>query len=93
MRNVLFVLLIAALTGGEAVVYSYSGNRRQRDAARYVVVRAFGKTDWYCYATYNWTAFVRPPTYPLWLALVHSAGIRQGSRWVGRVCAPFRFRF
>jgi hypothetical protein len=30
---------------------------------------------WYWGADYNWTAFARPPAYPLWLALVHSAGI------------------
>ena len=30
---------------------------------------------WYWGAEYDWKAFARPPAYPLWLALVHSAGI------------------
>ena len=30
---------------------------------------------WYWGADYSWTAFARPPAYPLWLALVHSTGI------------------
>ena len=33
--------------------------------------------DWYWGASYNWTAFVRPPAYPLWLATVEWAGMRQ----------------
>ena len=33
--------------------------------------------DWYWGAAYNWTAFVRPPAYPIWLALVHELGLRQ----------------
>jgi hypothetical protein len=33
--------------------------------------------DWYWGADYNWTAFVRPPAYPLWLALVDLSGVRQ----------------
>ncbi|MEY2557035.1 MAG: hypothetical protein QOE34_460 [Verrucomicrobiota bacterium] len=32
-------------------------------------------THWYWGADYSWTAFARPPAYPLWLALIHSAGI------------------
>ena len=32
---------------------------------------------WYWGAQYDWTSFVRPPAYPLWLALVHSSGFRQ----------------
>ncbi|HSH40329.1 MAG TPA: hypothetical protein VK993_16265 [Chthoniobacterales bacterium] len=33
--------------------------------------------DWYWGAAYSWTAFVRPPSYPLWLGLVHEIGLRQ----------------
>lgn len=32
---------------------------------------------WYWGAEYSWTAFVRPPAYPLWLAITHAAGIPQ----------------
>lgn len=32
---------------------------------------------WYWGAEYNWIAFVRPPAYPLWIALVHWDGVRQ----------------
>ena len=31
--------------------------------------------DWYWGANYNWTAFARPPAYPLFIALVHLTGI------------------
>lgn len=30
---------------------------------------------WYWGAPYSWTAFVRPPAYPLFIALVHACGI------------------
>ena len=33
--------------------------------------------DWYWGADYNWTAFVRPPAYPLWLAVTSAAGVPQ----------------
>ena len=31
--------------------------------------------NWYWGAPYSWTAFVRPPAYPLFIALVHACGI------------------
>ncbi|MEP6957083.1 MAG: hypothetical protein ABI883_09660, partial [Chthoniobacterales bacterium] len=30
---------------------------------------------WYWGADYHWTAFVRPPAYPVWIALVHALGL------------------
>ena len=33
--------------------------------------------DWYWNAQYDWIAFVRPPAYPLWLAIVDQLGVRQ----------------
>lgn len=30
---------------------------------------------WYWGSSYNWTAFVRPPAYPLWIAVVHLFGL------------------
>ncbi len=32
---------------------------------------------WYWGTPYSWTAFARPPAYPLWIALVHLFGVRQ----------------
>jgi hypothetical protein len=31
--------------------------------------------NWYWGSPYSWTAFVRPPSYPLFIALVHACGI------------------
>src|SRR5580704_16666518 len=31
---------------------------------------------WYWNAPYTWTAFSRPPSYPLFIAIVHALGIR-----------------
>lgn len=33
--------------------------------------------DWYWRADYSWIAFIRPPAYPLWLALSHALGVPQ----------------
>lgn len=32
---------------------------------------------WYWNSPYSWTAFVRPPAYPLWIALVHAFHVPQ----------------
>ena len=72
----------AALIGGALIVafklwLSHSeeicGSATYHDA--FWFVRA--ARDWYWGAEYNWTAFVRPPAYPLWLAAIHELGIRQ----------------
>lgn len=46
------------------------GSATEYDALWYVGAAK----HWYWGAPYSWTAFVRPPAYPLFIALVHSVG-------------------
>ncbi|MGI8819364.1 MAG: hypothetical protein ACR2ID_00585 [Chthoniobacterales bacterium] len=60
------VLLVAGklwLVRGEEII----GSATQYDALWYVRSAA----HWYWGSSYDWTAFVRPAVYPLWLASVH----------------------
>lgn len=50
-----------------------TGSATQHDALWFVR----SATVWYWGANYDWTAFIRPPAYPLWLALVHSCAVPQ----------------
>lgn len=47
------------------------GSSTEYDALWYVGAAK----NWYWGAPYSWTAFVRPPAYPLFIALVHACGI------------------
>ena len=47
------------------------GSSTEYDALWYVGAAK----NWYWGAAYSWTAFVRPPAYPLFIALVHASGI------------------
>src|ERR687896_1856031 len=47
------------------------GSSTEYDALWYVGAAK----NWYWGAPYSWTAFVRPPAYPLFIALVHLCGI------------------
>lgn len=47
------------------------GSSTEYDALWYVGAAK----NWYWGAPYSWTAFVRPPAYPLFIALVHAWGI------------------
>ena len=55
------------LVHGEEIV----GAAGQHDSLWYLR----SATHWYWGSTYDWTAFVRPCAYPLWLASVHALGI------------------
>jgi hypothetical protein len=48
-----------------------NGSATEYDALWYVG----SAKNWYWGAPYSWTAFVRPPAYPLFIALVHASGI------------------
>jgi hypothetical protein len=47
------------------------GSSTEYDALWYVG----SAKNWYWGAPYSWTAFVRPPAYPLFIAVVHATGI------------------
>lgn len=47
------------------------GSATEYDALWYLT----SAKNWYWGAPYSWTAFVRPPAYPLFIALVHACGI------------------
>lgn len=47
------------------------GSSTEYDALWYVGAAK----NWYWGSPYSWTAFVRPPAYPLFIALVHACGI------------------
>src|SRR5687768_8579838 len=47
------------------------GSATEYDALWYVGAAR----NWYWGTPYSWTAFVRPPAYPLFIALVHAGGI------------------
>jgi hypothetical protein len=47
------------------------GSSTEYDALWYVG----SAKNWYWGAPYSWTAFVRPPAYPLFIAVVHASGI------------------
>ena len=47
------------------------GSSTEYDALWYVGAAK----NWYWGAPYSWTAFVRPPAYPLFIALVHACGL------------------
>src|SRR5688500_2444328 len=47
------------------------GSSTEYDALWYVGAAK----NWYWGTPYSWTAFVRPPAYPLFIALVHACGI------------------
>lgn len=47
------------------------GSATEYDALWYVS----SAKNWYWGSSYSWTAFVRPPAYPLFIALVHLCGI------------------
>ena len=47
------------------------GSATEYDALWYVG----SAKNWYWGASYSWTAFVRPPAYPLFIAVVHASGI------------------
>lgn len=57
------------LVHGEEIV----GSATQHDALWFVR----SARVWYWGAKYDWTAFIRPPAYPLWLAVVHSCAVPQ----------------
>ncbi|MFN2476518.1 MAG: hypothetical protein ABR526_09305 [Chthoniobacterales bacterium] len=57
------------LVHGEDIV----GSATQHDALWFVR----SAKVWYWGAKYDWTAFIRPPAYPLWLALVHACAVPQ----------------
>ena len=71
-----FTLLLLAVVIAKLWVIAtqeIAGSATRHDALWYVR----SARDWYWGATYDWTAFVRPPAYPLWLAVVQSVGVRQ----------------
>jgi hypothetical protein len=49
------------------------GSATEYDALWFVTSAKY----WYWNAPYSWTAFVRPPAYPLWIALVHAIHLPQ----------------
>jgi hypothetical protein len=66
------VVLIALklwLVHGEEI----AGSATQHDALWFVR----SASVWYWGAKYDWTSFIRPPAYPLWLAFVHLCAIPQ----------------
>src|ERR1700730_5812950 len=50
-----------------------TGSPTPYDALWYVTSAKY----WYWAAPYSWSAFVRPPAYPLWIALVHAIHVPQ----------------
>jgi hypothetical protein len=50
-----------------------AGSATEYDALWYVTSAKY----WYWNTPYSWSAFVRPPAYPLWLAVVHAVHIPQ----------------
>ncbi len=57
------------LVSGEDII----GSATQYDALWYVR----SSTHWYWGSPYDWTAFIRPGPYPLWLAVVHLLHLPQ----------------
>ena len=75
-RSIAFGLLLLGIVGAKLWLVDtqeIAGSATRHDALWFVR----SARDWYWGAEYDWTAFVRPPAYPLWLAVVQSSGLRQ----------------
>lgn len=73
---VAFAVVVLAIVGTKLWLVDtqeIAGSATRHDALWFVR----SARDWYWGAKYDWTAFVRPPAYPLWLAVVQWIGIRQ----------------
>ena len=76
LRIATFALLVIGIVAAKLWLIDtqeIAGSATRHDALWFVR----SASVWYWGAQYDWTAFVRPPAYPLWLAVVHSSGLRQ----------------
>ena len=76
LRLAVFAALVVAIVAAKLWLVDtqeIAGSATRHDALWFVR----SAQVWYWGAQYDWTSFVRPPAYPLWLALVHSSGFRQ----------------